>query len=226
MKRFIQVLVVIALLVFIANSLPRLKSTIRQWRITYLFNKEIERVTDFNSEKEIRYKATIKRLEDIREVQFAYKKENGFYSDNWDTLVSFLQHGSTTIIKAVGELTDSMIENRITEKKAVEMGLIIRDTQNVLVSDLLSENLEDFNNIRFIPYSDMVEFRLDTGTISLNDGRKTPVFEVKAHNNYILNGLDMQIIINLNDEARTNEKYPGLKVGSLFEFNRGRGNWE
>lgn len=226
MKRLIQILVVIALLLFIANSLPQFKSTLREWRFNHLFSKEIDKITDFNSEKDKRYKATIKRLEDIREIQLAYKKENGIYTNNWDTLISFLKHDSTITIKAVGELTDSMIENKISEKKAIEMGLIIRDTQNVLVSDLLKEDIENLNDIRYIPYSEMEEFKLSTDILSINNGRKIPVFEVKAHNNIILNGLDELSIINLNDDARTNEKYPGLKIGSLIEFNRGRGNWE
>ncbi len=38
--------------------------------------------------------------------------------------------------------------------------------------------------------------------------------------------MDLQIIINLNDKMRTNSKYPGLKIGSLIEFNNGKGNWE
>ena len=30
----------------------------------------------------------------------------------------------------------------------------------------------------------------------------------------------------MNDEAQTIGKYPGLKVGSLVEFNNNAGNWE
>ena len=41
-----------------------------------------------------------------------------------------------------------------------------------------------------------------------------------------LKGLDDQLRINLNDQRRVQEKYPGLKVGSLTETNNNAGNWE
>ena len=42
----------------------------------------------------------------------------------------------------------------------------------------------------------------------------------------VLRDLDRQLVINLNDQRRTNEKYPGLKVGSLTETINNAGNWE
>lgn len=62
--------------------------------------------------------------------------------------------------------------------------------------------------------------------IITGSGIGVPVFQAKAHNNVILRGLDEQLIINLNDQRRTNEKYPGLLVGSLTETVNNAGNWE
>ena len=70
------------------------------------------------------------------------------------------------------------------------------------------------------------EFHLGQTIITTGSGIKVPVFEAKVHNNVYLRGLDQQLIINLNDQARTNEKYPGLKVGSLTETVNNAGNWE
>lgn len=62
--------------------------------------------------------------------------------------------------------------------------------------------------------------------LTTGSGIKVPVFEAKVHNNTVLKNLDRQLVINLNDQKRTNGKYPGLKVGSVTETNNNAGNWE
>ena len=107
------------------------------------------------------------------------------------------------------------------------MGLIIRDTVKVSVLETLYGKDYDANSLRYIPVpGEPTEFHLGQTTITTGSGIKVPVFEAKAHNNVILRGLDEQLIINLNDQRRTNEKYPGLSVGSLVEANNNAGNWE
>ena len=81
--------------------------------------------------------------------------------------------------------------------------------------------------LKYIPVPDTIaEFSLGATVITTGSGIKVPVFEAKAHNNIILRGLDRQFVINLNEQRRTNEKYPGLKVGSLQETVNNAGNWE
>jgi hypothetical protein len=63
-------------------------------------------------------------------------------------------------------------------------------------------------------------------TIETSSKAKISVFEAKTPNDVYLQGLDRQEIVNMNDEAKTIGKYPGLKVGSLVEFNNNAGNWE
>ena len=48
------------------------------------------------------------------------------------------------------------------------------------------------------------------------------MFEAKAENFVILNGMNEQLIINMN-EGKT---FPGLRVGSLIEATNNAGNWE
>jgi len=81
--------------------------------------------------------------------------------------------------------------------------------------------------LKMVPINDTTsEFYLGATSIKTSSGTIAPVFEAKAHNNTILKGLDRQRGIKLNDDARQNGKYPGLKVGSLNEDNGGKGNWE
>ena len=130
-------------------------------------------------------------------------------------------------IRKIGELSDSMIEAKITERRAVQLGLIIRDTIRVSVKDALFSPNYNPDNLKYIPVPDTTaEFMLGQNTITTGSGIRVPVFEVKAHNNVILRGLDRQYVINMNEQRRLNERYPGLKVGSLTETVNNAGNWE
>lgn len=210
MRTVIQILLVVAAIV-----------------LTYFIYQSIQRPIEFDKAKKVRYDATVQRLKDIRKAELAYKDVYGQFTGSFDTLINFVEHDSIRNVKAIGELTDSMIEAKITEKKAIEMGLIIRDTirESVLVS-LFGKDF-DANSLRYVPVpGEPTEFHLAQTVITTGSGIKVPVFEAKAHNNVLYRGLDPQLLINLNDRERTNEKYPGLRVGSLEEANNNAGNWE
>ncbi len=195
--------------------------------LTYFIYKSIQRPIEFDKAKDVRYEATVAKLKNIRSAELAYKDVYGQFTGSWDTLVNFVLHDSVRNVRAIGELTDSMIEAKISEKKAIEMGLIIRDTIKVSVLESLFGKSYDANSLRYVPVpGEPTEFHLAQTVITTGSGIKVPVFEAKAHNNVILRGLDEQLIINLNDQRRTNEKYPGLRVGSLVEANNNAGNWE
>jgi len=195
--------------------------------LTYFIYKGVQDPIDFDKTKEARYDATIERLKEIRKAELAFKNVHGRFTGSWDTLINFVKYDSVKNVRKVGELTDSMIEEGLTEKKAVDLGLLIRDT--IKESVLESEFGGSFNadNLKLIPVPDTTaEFMLGSNVITTGSGIKVPVFEAKAHNNIILRELDRQYVINLNETSRLNGKYPGLKVGSLTETNNNAGNWE
>lgn len=195
--------------------------------LTYLIYQSIQRPIEFDKSKKVRYDATIERLKDIRKAQLAYKDVHGKFTGSFDTLINFVLHDSVRNVRKIGELTDSMIEAKISEKKAIQMGLLIRDTIRESVLESLFGKDYDANSLRYVPVPDTVaEFTMGQTLIVTGSGITVPVFEAKAHNNLVLRGLDRQLIINLNDQRRTNEKYPGLKVGSLLETVNNAGNWE
>jgi hypothetical protein len=120
-----------------------------------------------------------------------------------------------------------MLEAGITERKALQMGLIVRDTirESVLTSIFGADY--DIDHLKYIPVPDTIAvFQLGATVIATGSGIKVPVFEAKAHNNILLRNLNEQLRINLNDQRRIQGKYPGLKVGSLEETNNNAGNWE
>ncbi|MBW8331646.1 MAG: hypothetical protein K0M40_06490 [Prolixibacteraceae bacterium] len=195
--------------------------------LAYLLYTSVERPLDFEKAKKERYDATIERLKDIRKAEIAYKDIHGKFTGSWDTLINFVKTGELPLVRKIGMLTDSMIEAGWTEKQALKEGKIIRDTVYVNVLDTIFGKGYKIDDIKFIPIPDTVAmFQLGAGVITTGSGIKVPVFEVKAHNNTVLKGLDRQLVINLNESRRTNDKYPGLKVGSLEETINNAGNWE
>ncbi|MCF6333931.1 MAG: hypothetical protein L3J11_11670 [Draconibacterium sp.] len=195
--------------------------------LTYFIYKSIQRPIEFKKAKDLRYEATVNKLKDIRKAELAYKDVYGKFIGSWDTLINFVANDSVKNVRKIGELTDSMIEAGLSERKAIKMGLLIRDTVRESVLESIFTKTFDAANMKFVPSpGEPSEFHLGATVIITGSGIGVPVFEAKAHNNVILRGLDPQLIINLNDRARTNEKYPGLRVGSLVETVNNAGNWE
>jgi len=195
--------------------------------ITYFIYQSIMRPIEFKKAKDARYAVTVERLKDIRKAEIAYKDVFGKFTGSWDTLINFVAHDSVRNVRKIGELTDSMIEAGLSERKAIEMGLLIRDTIRVSVVEAIFGGELNPDELKMVPVpGSPSEFHLASTVIVTGSGISVPVFEAKVHNNVILNGLNPQLIINLNDRSRTNEKYPGLRVGSLLETVNNAGNWE
>ncbi|KAF0236355.1 MAG: hypothetical protein FD181_2792 [Prolixibacteraceae bacterium] len=195
--------------------------------LAFFIYQSVQRPIQFEKAKKDRYDVTVERLKDIRKAQLAYKDVYGKFTGSWDTLLNFIMNESVITVRKVGELNDSMVEAGITERKAIQMGLIIRDSIRVPALEAVFGKGYDAENLKYVPVpGEPSEFHLGATIIITGSGIGVPVFQAKAHNNVILRGLDWQLIINLNDQRRTNEKYPGLMVGSLTETVNNAGNWE
>ncbi|VAW21795.1 hypothetical protein MNBD_BACTEROID01-1453 [hydrothermal vent metagenome] len=195
--------------------------------LAFFIYKSIQRPIEFQKAKNERYKATIERLKDIRKAELAYKDLYGKFTGSWDTLINFVKYDSVKLVRKIGMLTDSMIDAGITERKALRLGLIIRDTIRESVLTTIFNKDYPIDELRYVPVPDTLsEFHLGATIFTTGSGIKVPIFEAKAHNNVILSGLDRELVINLNDQRRVQERYPGLKVGSLTEANNNSGNWE
>ncbi|WP_372776328.1 hypothetical protein [Mangrovibacterium sp.] len=193
----------------------------------YLIYNSVQRPIDFEKAKKERYDVVVERLKDIRKAELAFKDVNGKFTGSWDTLIDFVKTGELPLVRKIGMLTDSMIEAGWDEDIAIKKGKIIRDTMRISVLDTLFGKEFDPEQLKYVPVPDTVaQFHLGATIITTGSGIQVPIFEAKVHNNTVLRNLDRQLVINLNDKARTNEKYPGLKVGSLTEANNNAGNWE
>ena len=119
----------------------------------------------FNKEKKKREDATIQNLKDIRTAQVAYKTKYAKYTGSFDTLINFVKFDSFPVVMAIGRISDSLWEKGVTEKEAIKMGIIIRDTSYVSVLDSIFSETYPIDSLRFIPYC-QEEFFLDATKIS------------------------------------------------------------
>jgi len=169
---------------------------------------------EFRNEKRAREIKVVEKLKDIRTSQNIYRHVKGSYSNNFDSLVSFLTVAEIPVVKMVPDPEDTTFTKTINDT----IGYI-------KVSDsLFRDKWYKLSDLSLIPFSDGIKFEMDADTIQ-RGGVDVHVFEVLAPYSAYLKGLDEQTIVNLIAKQEDIEKYPGLKVGSLVEPSTD-GNWE
>lgn len=185
----------------------------------YFVVESIMQPVRFNQKKDERSKQVIKKLEDVRAAQIAFKAINNRYMADWDTLINFIKDNEFPIIKEIPDPNDTTNT------------LIIRDTIGYKsIVDSLYSHREHFNidQLKYVPlpkkYFNNETFKLDAGSIE-RGGLPVDVFECSVKYNVMLKGLNKQLIINLNKKVTEMNKFPGLKVGSMTEAST-EGNWK
>ena len=218
--------------------------------MAYLCVMSIMTPINFDKEREVREKAIIKNLIDIRNVEIEYKKINGHYCANADTLVEFIEFGKIPMIMKEGTLTDEQMKNGLTEKKATEIvrrgnakeiaenGLqnFRRDTAYVTVYEGLfaeTRTLDEAKAIIYVPYAaEGTRFEFDTASFTnTTTGIVTPLVQVGTSYDSYLGDLDHQQLVNLKDkefklQELKEDQYLGIRFGSVVESNNNAGNWE
>lgn len=211
MRRVIQVLFVLIIIV-----------------LGYLIVESIMEPIRFNQEVEVRERATIDRLIDIREAQKAYKDIYKNYTGSFDTLIAFLDTGTFAVTKAIGEIPEDWLDEMGFEKareKALKEGVISRETTQVPVMDSLFGVGYPIDSMRYVPYTNDVVFTMESGEILTSSNLIVQVVEVSVLYDDLLNGLDPQLIVNYKDERMKIVGFEGVKFGSMEEGTL-TGNWE
>ncbi len=192
--------------------------------LSYLLYESIMKPIRFNRDRDVRLKAAIEKLKDIRELQVAYKSVYGKYTGSFDTLIGFFKHDS--LINEGKVLVKAFNSDEITENEAIKKGFIKIIKTKVAVKDSLLRPDYPIDEIRYIPFTDSMEFAMAASEIPTPSGARVKVFETYAKYEDLLNGLDEQLVINYIDQREKITKFPGLKVGSLTEATNNAGNWE
>ena len=196
---------------------------------------------------EIQHKnVAVQQLKDIRELQVAFRSENGKFTASFDTLKQFYKEGKMTVTLQVGSQDDSAAVAHTDAVKKAHRGInseglyklylagdrsLVFSVQNKInVRDTLFRNRADFNidKIDEIPFSggDKVEMSALVKRVS---GVDVPLFEAKMPYKSLLRDIDKdyhQNIVNLVAEKEDIDQYPGWQVGSITAPNNNAGNWE
>ena len=139
----------------------------------------------FNKVKNERYALVINRLKDVRNAQIAHKDVKGYYANNFDSLVSFIDNGLFTLT----EEKDSsyLAYDRIYRIDMLREVRIVRELGKVSVKDSLFKDNESYKQMAFIPIKGKEDekFSISADIIDKN-GYEAHVFEVKVKKDVIL----------------------------------------
>ena len=187
--------------------------------LAYFVYNSINSEVEFQQVAKVRVAENVQKLKDLRQVQIAYKKVNNTYSNNFESLIDFLENDSIAIVKAIGETPDSL-----TDAQALELAIISRDTAYVLAKEtvfdeayLSSRNEKfplDLSALTNVPHSDQ-NYSVDAGMVEKGKVM-VQVFEISTTYGAVFTGLDA--------ENKSFELGNLLKVGSMDEASL-NGNW-
>lgn len=173
---------IIATVVTLSKSLKMILSSILiamvlglSWANYLSIIKPIE----FKAEKERRHKHIIQRLKDIRTAELAFKSKYHRYTSDFDSLMNFLRNDSLSVVKAIGEVPDTM-----SLEDALMKGIVSRDTIGINAFDSLfaSQSIDSreheflIDSLPVIPFSGGKKFLLEAGYVERSNV-KVPVFQ-------------------------------------------------
>lgn len=177
----------------------------------------------FNQTKNQRYADVIDRLKDIRLAQIAHRDVRGEFSNNFDSLVKFVDEGIFTLIE---KRDSSYMEYDRNYRIDMLREVIVIDTLGfVPVKDSLFKNSQRYKDMEIVPVEGIdAKFEIKADIINKNN-YKVPVFEVKVAKNLILHDQNEDLVKQENETVSV-DGVNGSEIilGSLTDVST-NGNW-
>lgn len=197
------------------------------WLLIFFFSYQIydsiNGPINFNKVKNERYKKVINRLKDIRVSQIAHKDVKGYYANNFDSLINFIDNGIFTLIE---KRDSSYLEyDRIYRIDMLKEVIVIDTLGFVSVKDSLFKINNDYKMMSEIPIEGVEEnFTINADIIDKN-GYNVPVFEVKVSKDIVLFDQDTDLLKEENETISVDGVNGSeIVLGSLTEVSV-NGNW-
>lgn len=191
--------------------------------LVFAIYNSVDAPIEFNKVKNERYLKVIDRLKDIRNAQIAFKSVNGIYSNNFDSLIKFIDSAQFTII----EKRDSsyMQYDRVYRIDMLREVIVIDTLGFVSVKDSLFKNDNSYKDMANIPIDGVEgEFQLKADIIDKN-GYNVPVFEVRVSKDLILYDQNKDLITQEKETISVDGvNGPFLILGSMSDVST-NGNW-
>ncbi|OQD42677.1 hypothetical protein BUL40_09125 [Croceivirga radicis] len=189
----------------------------------YLIYQSVMAPIEFNKVREERYAAVIAKLKDIRDSQEAYKKVNGKYAKDFNSLIQFIDTANFTITQ---QRDSSFMRYDKRFQIDMQVDTVVVDTLGfVKVKDTLFGKDNRYTSMMNVPYAQGdVKFDMKTDIIE-KSGFKAPVFEVSVKKDVILYDQPDDLRAKENSHNSVEEVNGNtIKVGSLTEVST-NGNW-
>lgn len=235
MSTYVIILVGVILLgiptVIVVNKYPKTRTVFQVLFLalivlfSYLLIVNIRKPILFDKELNKRIDATVERLKEVRTLQIVFKDKYGKYTGDLDSLINFVKHDSIEITKLVA--VKKWYQDEMTRSEAIKKGILKLEKSYVHANDSLwNTQTYPVGDLKYVPFTQKkVELTMGAGEVEASK-IKVQVFECYAKYEDLLNGMDKQLVANFIDEKTTNNRFDGLKVGSLEEATNNAGNWE
>tara|TARA_B100000768_G_scaffold179277_1_gene196636 strand:+ start:1510 stop:2184 length:675 start_codon:yes stop_codon:yes gene_type:complete len=193
--------------------------------LIYLNVSAISAPIEFNKVKKERYLKVIDRLKDIRNAQIAFKSVKGVYSNNFDSLINFVENAEYTLIQ---KRDSSFLEYDRTYRIDMLREVVVVDTLGFAsVKDSLFGNSNRYKNMAEVPIDgpDGVSFFAIKSDIIKKGDYNVPVFEVSVSKDIVLWDQNKDLLKQEKGLMSVDGvNGPSLVLGSMIEVNT-NGNW-
>jgi hypothetical protein len=193
--------------------------------LIYLNVSAISAPIEFNKVKKERYLKVIDRLKDIRNAQIAFKSVNGIYSNNFDSLINFVENAEYTLIQ---KRDSSFLEYDRTYRIDMLREVVVIDTLGFAsVKDSLFGSSNRYKNMAEVPIEgpDGVSFFTIKSDIIKKGDYDVPVFEVSISKDIVLWDQNKDLLKQEKGLMSVDGvNGPSLVLGSMIEVNT-NGNW-
>ena len=201
------------------------------WALSIFFSFQIYNSVmgpiDFNKTRDLRYSKVINRLKTIRKAQIAHKDVKGIYSQNFDSLIKFIDEGIFTLVE---KRDSSYLEYDRTYRIDMLKEVTVIDTLGfVSVKDSLFKDDNEYSNIAKVPIDGIdAEFVINADVIIKNSGTvnyKVPVFEVKVSKDIVLYDQNKDLLKQEKETVSVDGvNGPEIILGSMSNVSV-NGNW-
>ncbi len=181
----------------------------------------------FNDIKNDRFKASIENLIDIRDAQLAHNEVKGQFTNNYDSLVKFIETEKFTLTQ---RRDSSIVDEEMTKRYGgvtMMKDISIIDTLGFAsVKDSLFKTSTRYRTMMNVPFAkEGTKYTMNAGFITDNNDNKLSVFEAFVKKADILYDQPKDLITKEN-QVMSVEAVNGdaIRVGSMQEV-KTIGNW-
>jgi len=189
----------------------------------YLIYNSVTGPIEFKKVKQERFGQVVAKLKDIKNSQEAYKRVNGRYANDFNSLIKFVDTGKYVITQ---QKDSSFMRYDKTYQIDLQKDTVLIDTLGfVSVRDSLFKKDTRYKNLMDVPGAPNGEKFTMKADIIEKSGYRAPVFEVKVAKSILLADQPKDLVARENAQISVEEVNGSeIIVGSLQEVSTS-GNW-